>query len=219
MIPTVGDVVDHEDDYYDLVARITATPVDMMVALDEVGIDFEEISEYELFLALFDTIKSHDCARMVFGDLDIVNYHTEVNKQNGLYVLRNSNDGSVIDVAIHRRIANTLRTIHNMEKNTKRPGNKEGKEYMLQNAKRRAASASKRSRVSQMELLIIALVNSAQFKYDYQTVRNLSIYQFNQSVRQIAHLIDYEHIMHGVYSGTVSAKDLDTKDLSWILTK
>ena len=45
-IPTVGDVLDHEDDYYSMVSMLTAMPIDMMVQLDDIGIDFTKINEY-----------------------------------------------------------------------------------------------------------------------------------------------------------------------------
>ena len=49
-IPTVGEVLDNEDDYYTMVTMLTAMPVDMMVQLDDIGVDFTAINEYELFL-------------------------------------------------------------------------------------------------------------------------------------------------------------------------
>lgn len=53
VIPDVGYVVDNEDDYFSMVTMLTAMPIDMMVQLDDIGIDFSTINEYELFLLLF----------------------------------------------------------------------------------------------------------------------------------------------------------------------
>ena len=63
------------------------------------------------------------------------------------------------------------------------------------------------------------MVNTEQFKYNYETVRDITIYQFNESVRQIVSKVDYEHRMHGVYAGTVSVKDLSQDDLTWLSHK
>ena len=49
--------------------------------------------------------------------------------------------------------------------------------------------------------------------------RELSIYQFNESVRQIIKKIDYDNKMHGIYAGTVSAKDLSQDDWNWLTHK
>ena len=45
-VPSVGEVFDNEDEYYGLVTLVTATPFEMMVQLDDMGIDFTEISEF-----------------------------------------------------------------------------------------------------------------------------------------------------------------------------
>lgn len=50
-------------------------------------------------------------------------------------------------------------------------------------------------------------------------ILELSIYQFNESVRQIIKKIDYDNKMYGVYAGTVSAKDLSQDDLNWLTHK
>ena len=38
-IPTVGEVLENEDAYFEIVYSIVATPYDMMVQLDESGLD------------------------------------------------------------------------------------------------------------------------------------------------------------------------------------
>lgn len=69
---------------------------------------------------------------------------------------------------------------------------------------------------SQLEPLIIALVNTEQYKYDFEGTRELSIYQFNESIRQIIHKVDYDNRMYGIYAGTVNAKELSQKELNWL---
>ena len=67
-IPTVEEVVDNEQDYYTMVSMLTAMPIDLMVQLDDMGIDYTTIDEYELFLLLFNGLKGQDTT-LVFGDL------------------------------------------------------------------------------------------------------------------------------------------------------
>lgn len=69
-IPTVGEIIDDEENYYNLIAMLTGMPIDFMVQLDDIGVDFNLINEYELFLYLFPTIKSSDTS-LIFGDLDL----------------------------------------------------------------------------------------------------------------------------------------------------
>lgn len=218
LIPTVGDVLDHEDNYYSMVSMLTAMPVDMMVQLDDIGIDFMEINEYDLFLLLFNAIKDKDVS-LIFGGLDLKAFRPSVSPQNNDVVLRNKDTGAVIDRSVQGQIACVLRKLHGLKRNNRRPANKEAKEYMLHRAREKMRRRSRRSTDSQLEELIVAMVNTEQFHYGFEGTRKLSIYQFNESVRQVIKKIDYDNRMHGVYAGTVNAKELSQDDLNWLTHK
>ena len=217
-IPTVGEVLDNEDDYYTMVTMLTAMPVDMMVQLDDIGVDFTAINEYELFLILFNALKDKDTS-LIFGELDLKPFQSAVNPQNNTIVLRNKETGVVIDRGIQGQIASVLRKIHNLKRNNRKPANQEAREYMLQRAREKMRRRSKRVNDSQLEELIVAMVNTEQFHYGFEGTRELSIYQFNESVRQVIKKIDYDNRMHGVYAGTVNAKELSQDDLNWLTHK
>jgi hypothetical protein len=217
-IPTVGEVLDNEDDYYTMVTMLTAMPVDMMVQLDDIGVDFTAVNEYELFLILFNALKDKDTS-LIFGELDLKPFRSAVNPQNNTIVLRDKETGVVIDRGIQGQIASVLRKIHNLKRNNRKPANQEAREYMLQRAREKMRRRSKRMNDSQLEELIVAMVNTEQFHYGFEGTRELSIYQFNESVRQVIKKIDYDNRMHGVYAGTVNAKELSQDDLNWLTHK
>ena len=160
-IPTVGEVLDNEDDYYTMVTMLTAMPVDMMVHLDDIGVDFTAINEYELFLILFNALKDKDTS-LIFGELDLKPFRSAVNPQNNTIVLRNKETGVVIDRGIQGQIASVLRKIHNLKRNNRKPANQEAREYMLQRAREKMRRRSKRVNDSQLEELIVAMVNTEQ---------------------------------------------------------
>lgn len=218
VIPSVGQILDDEDGYYGLVSILTAMPVDLMVQLEDVGIDFTSINEYELFLLMFAGLKSQNTS-LVFGDLDLSKFKMAVNEQNGNIVLLDEEHDITIDRAIHSQIAGVLRKIHHLEKNRRKPANIEAKEYMLKRARDKMKRHRNRKEASQLESLIIAMVNTEQYKYDFEGTRELSIYQFNESVRQVIKKVDYDNRMYGVYAGTVNAKDLSQDDLNWLTHK
>lgn len=217
-IPSVGEIIDNEDSYYSLVSVLTAMPIDMMVQLDEVGIDFTSINDYELFLLMFEGIKSQDTS-LIFGGLDLTKFKMTTSEQNGTIILLDSENDITIDRAIHSQIAGTLRIIHHLEKNRRKPANPEAKEFMLARAKDKMRRGKKRVEKSQLESLIIAMVNTEQYKYDFERTRELSIYQFNESVRQVIKKVDYDNMMYGVYTGTINAKELSQDDLNWLTHK
>ncbi len=218
VIPTVGEILDQEDAYYSIISVLTAMPIDYMVQLDDIGVDFTTINEYDLFLMLFNGIKDLDTS-LVFHDLDLTKFTLGQNTETGAMVLYDEENDIVIDRVIHTRIANLLRKIHHIEKDNHKPGNKDAQEYMLERARKKAKRKKKRKTESQLEQLIIAMVNTEQFKYGYEGTRELSIYQFNESVRQIQKKVDFDNKMHGVYAGTVDPKKLSPDELNWLTHK
>ncbi len=218
VIPKVGEIIDNEDDYYSLVSTITAMPIDFMVQLDSIGVDFTSINEYDLFLLMFETIKSNN-TQLIFGDLDLTKFEIAVNEQNGKMVLIDRENEIIIDRAIHNQIASVLRKIHHLEKNRRKPANDEAKEYMLKRAKEKQRRNRNRKSTSHLESLIVAMVNAEQYKYDFEKTRELSIYQFNECVRQVIKKVDYDNKMYGVYTGHINAKELSQDDLNWLTHK
>lgn len=218
IIPTVGEIIDDEDNYYGLVSALTAMPIDMLVQLEDAGIDFTKINEYELFLLLFPVIKSQDTS-LIFGGIDLSRFEIAVNEQNGNIVLLGEERNIKIDRVIHSQIAGVLRKIHHLERNNRKPANEEAKQFMLERARAKQRRRKNRQEDSQLEPLIIAMVNAEQYKYDFEGTRELSIYQFNESVRQVIKKVDYNNRMYGVYAGTVNAKDLSQDDLNWLIHK
>lgn len=217
-IPTIGEVIDHEASYYSAVSILTATPYDVMAQLDDIGVDFSTVDDYDTFMILFPTLKSGDTS-LIFGNLDLSRFIPMVNPQNNTVMLRDVVSGVTIDKSVYTLIASALRKIHHLKRTNKKPGNEEAKKYMIERARKKMRRRIARDDESQLEDLIVALVNTEQFHYNFNTVRDLTIYQFNRSVQQVVKKIDFDNRMHGVYAGTVSAKDLRQEDLTWLTYK
>ncbi len=215
VIPTVEQVLDNEADYYGLVSALTAMPIDMMVQLDDAGIDFTTIDEFQLFQLMFMSIQKMDVS-LIFGDLDISNFELVVNPVNQELMFYDEESEIAIDKAIYEDIANTLRKINHLEKNLRKPGNEEAKDYLIDRERRKQRRRKNKPQTSQLEPLVLALVNTQEFKYDFEGVRNLTIYQFNSSVRQVIKRIEYGNRMFGVYSGSIDVKSINKDDLTWI---
>ena len=217
-IPTVGQVVDNEESYYSMLSMLTAMPIDYMVLLDDMGLDFSVMTEYELFLHLFPYIQTlGDETRLIFGDLDLSKFQlAENNTDKSLAFVDITND-IVIDKFVQSKISSSLRMMHGIKKDNRKPANIEAKEYMIDVARRRLKRRSSTKQSSQIESLIVAMVNAKEFKYDFKSVRDLTIYQFNESVKQIIKKVDYDNRMYGVYTGTIKIKDMSKDDLNWLV--
>lgn len=218
VIPTVGEIIDNEDEYYNLISIMTAMPIDLMVELDDAGIDFTTLNDYELFLIMFSILKDKDTS-LLFGDLDLSLFDFQTDEDTGSVILVDNINGIKINKAIYSHISSALRKIHHLEKNRRKPANEEAKEYMLRRAREKRKRNKNRKDDSQLESLIVAMVNTSEYKYDFEGTRELSIFQFNESVRQVIKKIDYDNRMYGVYAGTINPKDLSQDDLNWLIHK
>lgn len=219
IIPTVGEVLENAESYYGLLTSIISMPIDLMVQLDDMGIDFETIDAYQLFLIMFKGFQNLDISEtaLIFGDLDLSRFKYAYNDNTNDEVLIDTERDIVIDRLVHDRIAISLRLIHNIKKNIQKPGNAEAKAYMLERArKKQKRNRSNKEKLTLLESQIISLVNKEEFKYNYEETKNLSIYQFNQSLKQILHTTDYNNRMIGIYTGNIDAKKLSPKDLVWM---
>lgn len=217
VIPTVGQILDNEDSYNSVVSAFTSMPIDFMVPLDDAGIDFTSINEFDLFIMLSEELKKVDTS-LVLKDIDLSGFDLCVNNQTKKLVLYDQESGIEIGRREHSQIASVLRRINQLEKNRKKPANDDAKKYMLERM-RAKMKRHPRAESSQLEQLIIAMVNTEQFKYDFESARSLTIYQFNECVRQIVNKVNYDNRMFGVYSGTVNVKELSQDELTWLVHK
>ena len=219
-IPTVGEILENEPNYYSIVSALTATPYQYMVQLDDWGVDYTQITDYELFLRLFPLCAGSDLS-ILFGSLNLSDYsfcHDSSNSTRILYSPANGPDYK-IDEFVYTQLSDIIRKINNMEKITARPGNEEAKRYLLEKERKKQKRNAGRPYESHLEKLVTALVNRPEFKYNYEETMKLSIYNFNQSYKQIDANIIFEKTMTGIYSGTLDASKIkDRSCLSWILT-
>ena len=217
-IPTVGEILEDEQHYYNLISSLTATPFQYMVQLDDMGIDFTKITDYELFMMLFIVYAKSDLS-IIFGDLNVsdARVYRDHNQRETIYSPGNDIE---INEKIHSDLVTVIRKINLLEKVNYKPGNEIARKYLLEKERKRQTRNSKKAYTPYLEKLVIALVNTSEFPYDYDSCMNLSIYRFHQSFKQIQHKIAFDKTMIGVYAGTVDTSKLSNRDtLSWIPNK
>lgn len=213
-IPTVKEILEDEQYYYNIISSLTSTPFQYMVQLDDIGVDFTEITDYKLFMIIFPLFAQGDLS-ILFGDIDLSDIKVE--KGNKLYSQKNN---IVIDEFVYYKIVNCIRKVNNLKRENRRPGNDEAKEFRIKLERKKQKRNAKKSYEPYLEKLVIALVNNSNFKYNYEEVNKLTIYQFNQSFEQVKRYIDFNNTMIGIYAGTVDASKIKEKSsLSWMPIK
>ena len=68
-IPTIGEICDYgEGKYYSMVQNLCAVGIDLCWQLEEIGIKFDEISDYDLFVNILCRNYDTEATRIIFGD-------------------------------------------------------------------------------------------------------------------------------------------------------
>ncbi len=218
-IPTVGEILDNEQHYYSLISSLAATPFQYMVQLDDIGIDFTKITDYQLFMQLFPILAQGNMS-ILFGDIDFSDISVCINPENDLPILYSQKNNIAIDEFVYNQLVNFIRKINNLKKEQRKPGNDEAKEFRIKLERKKQKRNAGKPYEPYLEKMVIALVNRPEFKYNYEQVENLTIYQFNKSFEQIQTSITFDNTMIGVYAGTVDTSKLkDNSCLSWLPIK
>ena len=218
-IPTVGEILEDEDKYYGIVSSLTASPFQYMVQLDDMGIDYTQITDYQLFMMLFPMYAQSDLS-LLFGDLNTSDFNVYVNQDDDNQVIYSPSNNIVIDELVYNDLSDMIRKINLFEKVKSKPGNESARKYLLEKERKKQKRNAKKPRFPYLEKMVIALVNTSEFPYNYETCMDLSIYKFNQSLQQIQRKIAFDNTMVGVYAGTVDTSKMTDKDaLSWIPNK
>ena len=218
-IPTVGEILEDEQSYYNIISSITATPFQYMVQLDDMGIDYTTINDYELFIMLFQILAKSDLS-ILFGDLNLSDIGRYKNNKNNSIVLYSSKNDVIIDELVYSEIVKYIRKINNLKRENRKPGNEEAKQFRIKLERKKQKRNARKPYEPYLEKMVIALVNRPEFKYNYEQTNDLTIYQFNKSFEQINTSINFENTMIGVYAGTVDTSKLKDKScLSWLPIK
>lgn len=220
-IPTVGEILENESTYFSLVSIMTSTPFQYMVQLDDLGIDYTKITDYQMFQIFFPVYAKQDIS-IIFGDLDLSDIGMYHDHSVDLDVLYSPSTDTKIDEFVYFNMARTMRQVNLLKYERKKPKGEKNKKYFLEKERRHLKNLEvmrkrKEFEQSEFEKLIVALVNNNHFKYDYNSVLTLPIYNFYQSFQQIQHEINFNNVMRGVYAGTIDTNKLqDRSVLSWI---
>lgn len=217
-VPSCGEIYDYgESEYYRIVQLLTSVPYDLMVQLDDIGVDFETISEYQLFLMMLESfvVQKTDLS-IVFNHFDLLPSNIMTNSKIKNFMWVDSSGKSLIDQKQQIQICDTIRKIHFWKKTDKHVGNAETKKYLIERNRLKQKKAAKKKIPSFLDENIIKMVNTEEFKYNYEQCMDLSIYKFNASLQQIPKKKNWEQTMNGAYFGTVDLSKINIEKIHWM---
>lgn len=212
--PSIGQIMQYgEKKYYSMVHTITAIPSDMKSQLADMGFDYEQLEDFQLFQMLIPTL-SQESTSILFGDIDFTKLKPYRNPQNDLIVLADRETGLVIDQLIYERIVNYLRSVHGLKKKVERAKNAMTKRILIEEDRRNIALNKNKPYKSFLTPLVSAV--KVRMGYTKEYVRNMGIYEFTDDIARLSIINNADALLRGMYSGMIDTKKIDKKELNWL---
>lgn len=213
--PTLREICDYgEQEYYSMVSRLAATPADYKVQLDDMGIDYETLDEFHFFVMLTRGITAGQSGILLSG-VDLAAMEIGSIGETGEPCLYDET-GLTIDRVTAQIIAEYIRKLHGLKKNMEIAGNAITKQVMIDEDRRRQERHQDEAYKSVLAPLISALTNCGEFKYDHESVWDLPIYVFMDSVKRIQKIKRSSNLTASMYSGLIDGSKISNKDLNWL---
>ena len=236
-IPKVGDIWgvcdNQENKYLSMLSFFIQTPTDVMIELDNVGIDWTQVKEYELFVLymstfLLDIHTSPDSIEkwnLLFQGLDCKDIFASTDN-TGKAIFVNSKEQIIFNEKMYNIISDLICSILITKKNrdyAKVP-EIETRRYILERARikrerylTRLNNGMIANSNSILDGIILFLVNNCNFKYDFETVKKLSVYDLYACYKQINKNQEIDGLMTGYWYGNVDLSKISDSKLKRII--
>lgn len=236
---SLGEICDYgEQEYYSMVYQFCATPQNFKWQLWDAGIDYTEITPWELFYSLLYKLYPQNNTSIIFGDLDFTKFELKQRVDDGsvflyqkikaknnttnnvfskiLNTFNNDYEDVIIDEFTYNMIVDYLRDVHNIVKDEKIPANESTKMILIEDAKDEYEANKNKENHSILKNLISSMVNSEGFKYDHSQVWDMKINAFMDSVKRISKIKNANLLLQSGYSGFgINLKGLE-KEIDWL---
>ena len=214
--PLLSEIKDtSSQDVYGFMGMFTTNPEDIYVELWKYKIDFETITNFDLFLILY--MNQKDANDRMFRKLTSAYFVGYAEDETTRFLIAYDEGENVIGI-IDETVYNEVRWFY--EKIT----------FCKHKEKPKFASNGVKARILDMEVedledkkqeeddfgeLLSALVWGNTSGYNFDNVWGLNFYQFNSGIRHIDKIKYTSALMMGYYSGNVDVKKIDRKELDW----
>jgi len=215
--PKIIDIIEYgEYNYFNLVSLFTAKPYDFMVQLDDMGIDYVDMSNFDLFITRWSSDYDYN------KDLNWLcdsNYYFQAYQYDEKTFLYDKDNDIYIDVFIFEQIAQYLKKINMIPEQTQyNPANKGARKFVIDHERRKQKRQQKLNKKQESYLanLISSLVWANTSGINYENILNLYAYQFFNGVSRLQKVKEYHNLMQGYYTGNIDLKNQD--DIHWLST-
>lgn len=215
--PRPQDIKEYgEQNYYSMVYTLCAVGADLKWQLDEVGIDYTTVDDFDLFSQYLCRMFPQQRTSILLGDLDlrrfILRHDTAIDEN----ILIDPITGIRIDRRTYRLIVGAIRAMHGLKRNDEIPGNEATKQILIEDA-REAYEESKGKEYKSMLLPLVSTL-TAENGGNHEAVLSMPIYTFTDCVKRIMKIKNADLLLQSGYSGFggVDLKKIDKDELNYM---
>lgn len=237
--PSIGQILNFGDvKFYSIINTLCGNTTTFRLQLWDMGIDWNKISDFELFSQLIVNYTPKD-TYLLFGDLNFSWFKPFIKQEDNSLVLiyipkdKNGNDikmdeinfnnAIVIDEFVYLKIVDYLRYMFDIHPKVQKAKGKTTKEWIIESDRReQAIEERKREKEgnrskSPLYPLISSMLNHPGFKYKKNELKEVGIVEFMDSVKRLQTYESITAFMSGMYSGMVDTSKMNlSEELNWM---
>ena len=232
--PTIGGILEYdkkfgESEFWSMLNVFIGNTTSYRLLLWDMGIDWNEISDFQLFSLLIKTLKVEN-TEILFGDLDLSSFdaymkqipnedesdNKEESEPKQEMILWNPELDIEINEDIYKNIALYIRTMFNIFPKVEKAKGKTTKKWIIEEDRMNLANAKKEDTTSTFLPLIESCCCHAGFKYKKNELREVGIYEFMRSVQRLQVYESTTALLKGMYSGFIDTKGIDKEEFDFM---
>lgn len=200
--PTLGEICDYgESQFFSLAYYICSIPTDYMDELDDAGIKYEDLDDYEFFIVtLFKNLQDVNLSILLpnFNPSKLeLSQHIETKE-----LVRIDYDSEfVFDKTLYLELTKTLRDLFGFKYQPRYAGTPLTRQKMIEVARQQKLQSKNKKAESVLLPLISSMINCAEFKYNHSEVWDMPFYAFMDSVRRVQAVRTANEMYTGGYFG------------------
>lgn len=216
--PTIGEIANYnEAEYFSIAQTLCSTPSTMKVTLDDMGLDYMKIDDFQLFMMLCQSL-TLDKTKPLLGDLDLTKFKPYSVGETEEVVLANgeideNGNPIIINPIIYEILVTYIRKMHNFKKQVDKAGNALTRKILIDEDRKNA----ERNKDKPYKSFLVPLVSSLQGRQGYtrEYICNMGLYEFMNQINRVQIIVQADAALGGMYSGFVDTKKMDKTVLDW----
>lgn len=220
-VPTIGEIIEFgEKNIYSAISPFVGNPTSYRLQLWDMGIDWNKISDFELFMMLIQGLKL-EYTRLIFNEVDFSKLRPYSKVDTGEVILYDPEQDIEINEYTYMHIREYIRAAFNQNPKVEKAKGKATKEAIIEEDRMNLALEKKKQKDNISKSiylpLISALLNHPGFKYKKDELKDVNLVEFMDSVKRLQVYESTRALMSGMYSGFCDTSKMNlNKELNWM---